>query len=437
MKEKNISSAWMYSILIIGLVVALNACKSPTGTEPEQEEQEQKLELTTSAISNITTMSASGGGSITSAGSAAIQERGVCWNTDPLPTIDHNKGVASGSQTDFEVDITGLSPETTYYVRAYATTSEGTTYGNEESFTTLAETSSGNNDQGKIYWIEEMEGNDYRIRSSDLDGGNRAEPYEHDSPGSYTAYDVFYLPSAQEIFFLEFAGETTERIRTRYETRVTSSANTDIEYMHVSDSLIFWIEYQETGEEASADVFAIRSSTLTGVDKKTLYKTSTSAAVELGDITYNELADRIYFTKTYGEYGIFSIKSDGSGYRSIASHEVTYLATSNERLYWVDSEYYGSDLKSVIKSSDLNGNNIATVFVPINDVTKFDIGELTIDGVNKKIYFIYEVERNDGTVSSRFASVNFNGGGFATLYSHPIPGLYINSITVSTIQPGY
>jgi uncharacterized protein (TIGR02145 family) len=94
--------------------------------------------LTTSNPSNPTINSVTSGGNITDGGGADITARGVCWSTSTNP-------VASGSHTSdgtgtgsFTSNITGLTPGTKYYIRAYATNSAGTAYGNEVSFTTTA-----------------------------------------------------------------------------------------------------------------------------------------------------------------------------------------------------------------------------------------------------------------------------------------------------------
>jgi len=92
--------------------------------------------ISTSAISMITDNSASGGGNITSSGGGIISDRGLCWSTSPNPTVTNNK-VSKGTGTgNFTSSINGLSPNTTYYVRAYAINSAGTSYGNEISFIT-------------------------------------------------------------------------------------------------------------------------------------------------------------------------------------------------------------------------------------------------------------------------------------------------------------
>ncbi len=92
--------------------------------------------VTTSLINSITDTTASGGGNVTSQGGSAILARGICWSTSPAPTIaDSTTSNGTGTGT-FTSSITGLIPATTYYVRAYATNSAGTAYGNEVVFAT-------------------------------------------------------------------------------------------------------------------------------------------------------------------------------------------------------------------------------------------------------------------------------------------------------------
>ncbi len=92
--------------------------------------------VTTNNVSNITTNTATGGGNVTSQGTAPVTSRGVCWSTSHNPTIA-NSHTTNGSGTGgFTSNITGLTQGTTYYVRAYATSSAGTAYGNEVCFTT-------------------------------------------------------------------------------------------------------------------------------------------------------------------------------------------------------------------------------------------------------------------------------------------------------------
>ncbi len=100
--------------------------------------KDQLPKLTTTAITSITATTASSGGSITDPGGSEVTARGVCWSTSANPTTALATKTTDGSGTGtFTSSITGLTASTLYYVRAYATNSYGTTYGNETSFTTL------------------------------------------------------------------------------------------------------------------------------------------------------------------------------------------------------------------------------------------------------------------------------------------------------------
>ena len=93
--------------------------------------------VTTAPITNITTNSATSGGTVTASGGASVTARGVCWSTSPNPTTANshtNNGTGTGS---FVSQLTGLTANTFYYVRAYATNSVGTAYGNQQTFSTL------------------------------------------------------------------------------------------------------------------------------------------------------------------------------------------------------------------------------------------------------------------------------------------------------------
>lgn len=96
------------------------------------------ITLTTTAVTSITATSAVSGGNITTDGGAAVTARGVVWSTSQNPTTSNNQGITSnGTGTGtFTSNLTGLSLATTYYVRAYASNSYGTQYGNQVSFTT-------------------------------------------------------------------------------------------------------------------------------------------------------------------------------------------------------------------------------------------------------------------------------------------------------------
>lgn len=92
--------------------------------------------LTTKPIISIGSIYSTSGGNVISDGGWAITSKGVCWSTISNPTISDNKTIDGNGIGEFSSSISGLLPNTTYFVKAYATNSSGTFYGNEISFKT-------------------------------------------------------------------------------------------------------------------------------------------------------------------------------------------------------------------------------------------------------------------------------------------------------------
>ena len=92
--------------------------------------------ISTSPVTGITATTASGGGNVTADGGAPVTARGVVWSTTSNPTVTSNQGITSnGTGTGiFTSELTGLEPNTIYFVKAYATNSEGTAYGSAVEF---------------------------------------------------------------------------------------------------------------------------------------------------------------------------------------------------------------------------------------------------------------------------------------------------------------
>lgn len=98
------------------------------------------ISISTSSVTNITGTSAISGGTITSDGGSPIILCGLVWSTSQNPTIDSNQGISTNDSGtgSFISQISELKWETQYYVRAYATNSFGTAYGNQLYFTTTS-----------------------------------------------------------------------------------------------------------------------------------------------------------------------------------------------------------------------------------------------------------------------------------------------------------
>jgi hypothetical protein len=118
---------------------ATNTAGTSYGTEVSFTSLSIAPTVTTQAVSSIASTTATGNGNITSLGVPNPTAYGVCWNTTGTPTISNSKvdkGAASSTGA-FTAPMTSLSANTTYYVRAFATNTAGTSYGTEVSFTSL------------------------------------------------------------------------------------------------------------------------------------------------------------------------------------------------------------------------------------------------------------------------------------------------------------
>ena len=107
-----------------------------------------------------------GGGNVTADGGATVTARGICWSTSQNPTISGSHTTDGTGTGTFTSNMTGLEPNTTYYVRAYATNSAGTAYGDQVSFTTLPDGIQGDADGDGMLSI-----NDVSIILNHLMGG--------------------------------------------------------------------------------------------------------------------------------------------------------------------------------------------------------------------------------------------------------------------------
>jgi uncharacterized protein (TIGR02145 family) len=106
----------------------------------DESQQASLPTVSTAEVTSITENSATGGGNVTSDGGATVTVRGICWSTAPNPTTADSKTTDGTGAGSFTSDLTGLTANTMYYVRAYATNSVGIAYGNEIEFKTTVTT---------------------------------------------------------------------------------------------------------------------------------------------------------------------------------------------------------------------------------------------------------------------------------------------------------
>ena len=135
-----------YLLITLAFVImaTFNACKP----EPEPEPNTPgSVRVTTSSVSNITETSAKCGGTVTAFG-YSVGACGLCYSELPNPTVSSYMTSDQVGTGTFTSTMSGLEPGTKYYVRAYATTSSGTLYGEQKEFTTLGDNNGGGNGGG-------------------------------------------------------------------------------------------------------------------------------------------------------------------------------------------------------------------------------------------------------------------------------------------------
>jgi|GEM_PF-1808748 len=185
---------------------------------------EPELLLSTQHVTNISTsaLTATANGTIYSLGDPAPTQHGVCWNTTGNPTLADNFTEEGAPTTgSFTTEISGLSLNEVYYVRAYATNSNETVYGNEVSFamTSAVAPAAGNGSEAAPYeianlenllWLSEnnSEWNKYFIQTADIDAsatqhinhgsgfspiGNDGVKFTGNYNGQYHTIDGFYI----------------------------------------------------------------------------------------------------------------------------------------------------------------------------------------------------------------------------------------------------
>jgi hypothetical protein len=163
------------------------------------------LTVTTQAVTDITKTTATGNGNITALGGANVTERGIYYSTtDGFANGTGTKVSTTGNWSStgaFTQAITGLSLNTTYYVKAFATNSNGTAYGSQVSFTTLnnVTTTTYTYTGSHQYWTVPSGVSQITVKVWGAGGGGRTGSYSTYTGGSggYTEATLNVTPGQQ------------------------------------------------------------------------------------------------------------------------------------------------------------------------------------------------------------------------------------------------
>jgi len=187
-----------FQLIVISLLFTLLACKKAEDGNNITDIIPSLPLLTTNEVGSITFSTAVCGGSITSDGGSSITARGVCWNTSQFPTTANNITTNGNGTGVFSSSITGLTGNSKYYVRAYATNSVGTKYGNEQTFTTEKGVQTITDIDGNVYhsvtigtqtWmVENLRTSKYRNGDSIINVTNNTS-WSTLTSGAYCDYD--------------------------------------------------------------------------------------------------------------------------------------------------------------------------------------------------------------------------------------------------------
>ncbi len=126
----------MKCFLKITAIIFLSVSIIPIMSSCKKEKDPTTPVLTTVNVSGITQTGSVSGGNVTSDGGASVTARGACWSNSANPTVAGSHTTDGTGTGNFTSSLTGLTANTIYYVKAYATNSAGTGYGNEITFTT-------------------------------------------------------------------------------------------------------------------------------------------------------------------------------------------------------------------------------------------------------------------------------------------------------------
>ena len=131
----------LFKTLLFLMIISISCKKeagNTTNTTVVSPPVNDKATVQTDTITSLSYTSALSGGNVTSEGSWAVTNKGICYSTSPNPTLSDSFTTDGLSIGTFVSHLNNLTANTVYYVRAYAINAAGTSFGQQLSFTTLA-----------------------------------------------------------------------------------------------------------------------------------------------------------------------------------------------------------------------------------------------------------------------------------------------------------
>jgi streptogramin lyase len=320
--------------------------------------------LTTTTVNSITNTTAFSGGSGINANGLTVTSKGICWDTLPNPTIAKSHTSNGTGTANFTASLTNLIASKTYYVRAYATDSAGTGYGNQVTFTTLSNlptlttkaitsisyttaSSGGSSINGKGYTIT--------VKGVCWDTlPNPTITKSHTSNGTGTANFTASLTNLIPGKTYYVRAYATNNVGTGYGNQVTFTTISNIPTL--TTTAITSINYNYTTASSGGSSINGKGYTITvkgicwdTLPNPTIIKSHTSNGTGTGNFTaslINLKPGKTYYVRAY------ATTSKGTGYGNELSFTIPKLAiTSIQQVTNTSATAYGDNGSSIIAST--------------------------------------------------------------------------------------
>ncbi|WP_317165117.1 MBG domain-containing protein, partial [Cyclobacterium salsum] len=366
--------------------------------------------VTTSAASSITATGATLSGNVTDDGGDPVTERGFVYATSASPTTSDTKVQVGSGTGSFSEAITGLSAETTYYISAYAINGEGTSYGNDESFTTSAPALA---PLQSLYWPNE---NIDKIEGISLTGSSRQDIVAIASAGSIIAIDIDQVN--EKAYWFDQTDSKIYRSNldgTSIEAFVSNPGYATTIFVDHVNEYLYWPNYEGS---------KIERIKLDGTGREDVI----SATDPIG-ISVDVSGSKVYWYDQTNA-SIYRGNLDGSGSEEFISNPgyatTVYIDQKNSHLYWPNNE------SSKIERIKLDGTGREDV------ISATDPIGISVDVSGSKVYWYDQTNGSiyrgnlDGSGSEEFIS----DPGYATTLSIPweLPANTLPTVATSLVS---